>query len=207
MKIHKRYISSYFKLVFGNKKNWIWALTTVSIKMDVFWVVLPYSLADVYRRFRVPGCLHHQRNAGRSNVLWKAGKLLPVFTVLQSRRQPPSKIKLSVSLNRMPRRCIGSGGKAPRILTSVSHTENHSWVKYLKNLLFYKPCSRMRKAEQQTSNDKKYSCEIISLSAHPPGKWHNAIHFVVVEQWNRPISLTQEWRKMRISIFTVKINN
>jgi hypothetical protein len=28
--------------------------------MDVFWVVAPCSLVEVYKRFRGPCCLHHQ---------------------------------------------------------------------------------------------------------------------------------------------------
>jgi hypothetical protein len=35
-------------------------LTEVSMKMAVFWVVAPCSLAEVYQRFRGPCCLHHQ---------------------------------------------------------------------------------------------------------------------------------------------------
>jgi hypothetical protein len=35
-------------------------LTAVSTKMDVFWVVAPCSLVEVYRRFRGACCLHHQ---------------------------------------------------------------------------------------------------------------------------------------------------
>jgi hypothetical protein len=30
------------------------------LKMDVFWVVAPCSLVEVYQRFRGPSCLHHQ---------------------------------------------------------------------------------------------------------------------------------------------------
>jgi hypothetical protein len=30
------------------------------MKMAVFWVVAPCSLVEVYQRFRVPCCLHHQ---------------------------------------------------------------------------------------------------------------------------------------------------
>jgi hypothetical protein len=30
------------------------------MKMAVFWVVAPYSLVEVYQRFRGPCCLHHQ---------------------------------------------------------------------------------------------------------------------------------------------------
>jgi hypothetical protein len=35
-------------------------LTAVSTKMAVFWVVPPYSLVEVYQRFRGLLCLHHQ---------------------------------------------------------------------------------------------------------------------------------------------------
>jgi hypothetical protein len=35
-------------------------LTAVSTQMAVFWVVVPCSLVDVYRRFRDTCCLHHQ---------------------------------------------------------------------------------------------------------------------------------------------------
>jgi hypothetical protein len=32
----------------------------VSLKMAVFWAVVPYSLVEVYRYFRGPCCLHDQ---------------------------------------------------------------------------------------------------------------------------------------------------
>jgi hypothetical protein len=35
-------------------------LTTVSLKMAVFWVVAPCSLVEVYQRFKGPCCRHHQ---------------------------------------------------------------------------------------------------------------------------------------------------
>jgi hypothetical protein len=35
-------------------------LTAVSTKMAVFWVVAPWSLVEVYQRFRGPCYLHHQ---------------------------------------------------------------------------------------------------------------------------------------------------
>jgi hypothetical protein len=35
-------------------------LAAVSTKMAVFWVVVPCSLVEVYRRFGGPCCLHHQ---------------------------------------------------------------------------------------------------------------------------------------------------
>jgi hypothetical protein len=34
-------------------------LTAASMRMAVFWVVAPYSLVEVYRRFRGACCLHH----------------------------------------------------------------------------------------------------------------------------------------------------
>jgi hypothetical protein len=36
------------------------ALTAVSTKMAVFWVVAPCSLVEFYQRFRGHCCLHHQ---------------------------------------------------------------------------------------------------------------------------------------------------
>jgi hypothetical protein len=30
------------------------------MKMAVFWVVAPFSLVELYQRFRGPCCLHHQ---------------------------------------------------------------------------------------------------------------------------------------------------
>jgi hypothetical protein len=36
-------------------------LTAASIKMTVFWVVAPYSVVEVYRRFRGACCLHNYR--------------------------------------------------------------------------------------------------------------------------------------------------
>jgi hypothetical protein len=35
-------------------------LTATSMKMTVFWDVVPYSLIEIYRRFRGAYCLHHQ---------------------------------------------------------------------------------------------------------------------------------------------------
>jgi hypothetical protein len=35
-------------------------LTAVSMKMAVFWIAAPYSLEEVYQRFRGPCCFHHQ---------------------------------------------------------------------------------------------------------------------------------------------------
>jgi hypothetical protein len=43
-----------------NQKVGFEVLTAVSRKMDVFWVVAPCSLVEVYHRFRGPCCLHHQ---------------------------------------------------------------------------------------------------------------------------------------------------
>jgi hypothetical protein len=37
------------------------AVKIYNVKMDVFWVVAPCSLVEVYQRFRGPYCLHHQR--------------------------------------------------------------------------------------------------------------------------------------------------
>jgi hypothetical protein len=37
----------------------------VRTKMAVFWVVAPYSLVEVYQRFRGPCCLHDQGDTTR----------------------------------------------------------------------------------------------------------------------------------------------
>jgi hypothetical protein len=50
----------------------------LSLKIAVFWVVAPYSLVEVYQRFRGPCCLHHQGD------LWNVGKLLPDYTALST---------------------------------------------------------------------------------------------------------------------------
>jgi hypothetical protein len=39
-------------------------LTVASMKMAVFWVVAPYSLVEVYRRFGGICCLHHRGDEG-----------------------------------------------------------------------------------------------------------------------------------------------
>jgi hypothetical protein len=39
-------------------------LAAVSMKMVVFWDVAPFSLVEIYRRFRGSYCLHHQAMSG-----------------------------------------------------------------------------------------------------------------------------------------------
>jgi hypothetical protein len=41
-------------------------LTAVSMKMAVFWVVAPCSLVEVYQRFRDPCCCLHRSDDGNS---------------------------------------------------------------------------------------------------------------------------------------------
>jgi hypothetical protein len=36
--------------------------------MAVFWIVAPYSLVEVYQRFRGPCCLHHQGDESFKNL-------------------------------------------------------------------------------------------------------------------------------------------
>jgi hypothetical protein len=45
-------------------------LTAASMKMAVFWVLVPCSLVELYRRFRGAFCLHHHRpdNGGSKHV-------------------------------------------------------------------------------------------------------------------------------------------
>jgi hypothetical protein len=68
-------------------------LTVASMKMAVFWNVVPCGLVEEYRRFRVM-CIHHHDhnrpdNRGRKQ-LCKVGKLLPDYNMQQLRRQPSS---------------------------------------------------------------------------------------------------------------------
>jgi hypothetical protein len=68
-----------------------------SMKMVVFWVVVPCGLVEVYWSFRVTCCLHHQWDDGcllvcsivimtlimeAATNLCNIGKLLPDYTVL-----------------------------------------------------------------------------------------------------------------------------
>jgi hypothetical protein len=39
------------------------------MKMAVFWIVVPCSLEEIYRRFSGVGCLHHQGDDGGSKRL------------------------------------------------------------------------------------------------------------------------------------------
>jgi hypothetical protein len=67
-------------------------LTTSSMKMVVFWVVVPCSLVEVYRRFSGAGGHHNQGIpvVGGSPHLWNVCKLLADDTAQQPRRQPSS---------------------------------------------------------------------------------------------------------------------
>jgi hypothetical protein len=65
--------------------KWLSMLNSCVMKMAVCSVPAPCSLIEVYRRFRGACCLHH-----RSKHLRNVGKLLPDYTALQPRRQPPS---------------------------------------------------------------------------------------------------------------------
>jgi hypothetical protein len=46
--------------VLGRSRLRFEVLTAASMKMDVFWVVAPCNLSEVYRHFRGDCCLHHQ---------------------------------------------------------------------------------------------------------------------------------------------------
>jgi hypothetical protein len=45
-------------------------LTVANMKMAVFWVVVPCSLVDVYRRLRGTCCLHHQGDRPDGGVIF-----------------------------------------------------------------------------------------------------------------------------------------
>jgi hypothetical protein len=69
-------------------------LTAASMKMAVSWDVVPYSLVEVYRRFRGDCCLHHQGthrpHKGDSKHLYNVCKLIPDYTAQHPRRQSTS---------------------------------------------------------------------------------------------------------------------
>jgi hypothetical protein len=66
-------------------------LMVASMKIAVFWVVMPHSPVDVYHHFRGACCLHHHLLDGwGSKDLWNDSKLLPDYLVQQTRRQPSS---------------------------------------------------------------------------------------------------------------------
>jgi hypothetical protein len=50
------------------------------MNMAVFWLVLPCSLVEVYRRFSRDCCLHQEGDDGGSKHLLNVGKLLPDYT-------------------------------------------------------------------------------------------------------------------------------
>jgi hypothetical protein len=63
----------------------------VRTKVSVVWIVLPCSLVELYRSFKVTCCLRHQGDLpddGSRKRLRKVGKLLPDDTAQLSRRQP-----------------------------------------------------------------------------------------------------------------------
>jgi hypothetical protein len=62
------------------------------VKIAVFWDVAPYSLVEIYRRFRGVYCLFHQGDDdddGGSKHLWNVGEFLPDYTAQHPRRQSP----------------------------------------------------------------------------------------------------------------------
>jgi hypothetical protein len=65
-------------------------LTATSMNMTLLWNVAPYSLVEVYRRFRSASFIHHQGihrpDDWGSKYLWNVGKLLPDYTAQQTRR-------------------------------------------------------------------------------------------------------------------------
>jgi hypothetical protein len=64
------------------------------MKMAVSWSVAQCTLVEVYQRFTVPCCLHHQGvhdpDDGGSKNFRDVGKFLSDHTVLQHRSQPSS---------------------------------------------------------------------------------------------------------------------
>jgi hypothetical protein len=63
----------------------------VLTEVAVFWVAAPCSLVEVYAASIIRASSTHHPDDGGSKDLWNVGKLLPDYTELQPKRQPPSK--------------------------------------------------------------------------------------------------------------------
>jgi hypothetical protein len=61
-------------------------LTAPSTKTTVFWDAAPFSLTQVYRRFRDACCLHFLTDVGSKHI-WKVGPLLQDNAAQHPRRQ------------------------------------------------------------------------------------------------------------------------
>jgi hypothetical protein len=61
-------------------------LTAANMKMTVSCDVAPWSLVEVYQRFRDACCLHHQGEDGGIKHLWNVGKFLPDNTAQHHRQ-------------------------------------------------------------------------------------------------------------------------
>jgi hypothetical protein len=81
------------------RRLWLGVLTAVNMKLAVFWFAAPCRLVWVCQCFRGMYYLHHQGDEWHpddwgSADLWNVGKLIPVYTALQTRRQPTSFTRL-----------------------------------------------------------------------------------------------------------------
>jgi hypothetical protein len=85
------YYHPYYCQHSSNMQNLITLKSKYRIKMAVFWVTVPCSLVEVYRRFRGTCYLHHQGDDDwGSKHHWNVGKLLPDYTAQQLRIQSSS---------------------------------------------------------------------------------------------------------------------
>jgi hypothetical protein len=55
----------------------------VSTKVAVFWVVAPYSLVEVYQRFRGPCCLHYQGDRLHGATTQKTAIFIIIIVVVK----------------------------------------------------------------------------------------------------------------------------
>jgi hypothetical protein len=69
--------------------------TAVSMKMTVFWGVVPFSLVEIDQHFRGAYCLHDQGgDDGGSKHLWNVSRFLWDYTAAHPRRQSSSTFNL-----------------------------------------------------------------------------------------------------------------
>jgi hypothetical protein len=69
--------------------------------MTIFWDVAPYSLVEVYWRFRGACCLHHQGSDEGSKYLWSVGKLLPDYIFILAAVRTWNLTKIIMSIQRL----------------------------------------------------------------------------------------------------------
>jgi hypothetical protein len=78
------YMLSLFLKWQGNCNNY--NSKVVSVNIAAFWVIEPFSLVEVYRRFRNAYCLRRRPSDGGSTNLWNVGLLRREYMTLYTRK-------------------------------------------------------------------------------------------------------------------------